>query len=51
MVPRALVRVLQSLVLDHLRPSQEGDGEERSLYADADDGAEEKTPERHKDEV
>jgi transcriptional regulator with XRE-family HTH domain len=34
MVPRALVPVVQSLIRDHLRPDQEGEGEERSLYAD-----------------
>lgn len=32
MVPRALVPVVQSLVRDHLK-NQEGEGEERSLYA------------------
>jgi transcriptional regulator with XRE-family HTH domain len=32
MVPRALVPVVQSLVRDHLK-DQEGEGEERSLYA------------------
>jgi transcriptional regulator with XRE-family HTH domain len=31
-VPRALVPVVQSLVRDHLK-DQEGEGEERSLYA------------------
>jgi transcriptional regulator with XRE-family HTH domain len=37
MVPRALVPVVQSLVRDH-RKDQEGEGEERSLYAaDRDD--------------
>ena len=37
MVPRALVPVVQSLVRDHLK-DQEGEGEERSLYAaDRDD--------------
>jgi transcriptional regulator with XRE-family HTH domain len=34
MVPRALVPVVQSLIRDHLQPDQEGEGEERSLYAD-----------------
>ena len=34
MVPRALVPVVQSLIRDHLRPDQKGEGEERSLYAD-----------------
>jgi transcriptional regulator with XRE-family HTH domain len=42
MVPRALVPVVQSLIRDHLRQDQQGDGEERSLYADGD---EEKTQE------
>src|SRR6204780_3187345 len=37
MVPRALVPAVQSLIRDHLRPDEKGDGEERSLYADADD--------------
>ena len=32
MVPRALVPVVQSLMRDHLK-DQEGEGEERSLYA------------------
>src|SRR5213079_1912145 len=32
MVPRALVPVVQSLVRDHLK-DEEGEGEERSLYA------------------
>jgi transcriptional regulator with XRE-family HTH domain len=32
MVPRALIPVVQSLVRDHLK-NQEGEGEERSLYA------------------
>jgi len=32
MVPRALVPVVQSIVRDHLK-NQEGEGEERSLYA------------------
>jgi len=51
MVPRALVPVVLSLVRDRLRPSQEGDGEERSLYADLGDADEEETQERRKDEV
>jgi len=51
MVPRALVPVVQSLVRDHLRESQHGEGEECSLYADVGDGGEEKTQEHHKDEV
>ncbi len=46
MVPRALVPVVQSLIRDHARPEQ-GEGEERSLYADGD---EEGTKEPH-DEV
>jgi transcriptional regulator with XRE-family HTH domain len=37
MVPRALVPVVQSLIRDHLQPDQEGEGEERSLYADGDE--------------
>src|SRR5437016_11211161 len=37
MVPRALVPVVQSLIRDHLQPDQKGEGEERSLYADADE--------------
>jgi hypothetical protein len=40
MVPRALVPVVLSLARDHLRPNQQGDGEERSLYADVGDGDE-----------
>src|SRR5580698_5303774 len=35
MVPRALVPVVQSLVRDHLK-DQQGEGEERPLYAAAD---------------
>jgi HTH-type transcriptional regulator / antitoxin HipB len=37
MVPRTLVPVVQSLIRDHLRPDQKGEGEERSLYADGDE--------------
>lgn len=37
MVPRALVPVVQSLIRDHLQTGQKGEGEERSLYADADE--------------
>ena len=37
MVPRALVPVMQSLIRDHLRQDQGGEGEERSLYADGDE--------------
>jgi transcriptional regulator with XRE-family HTH domain len=48
MVPRALVPVMQSLVRDHLQPNQQGEGEERSLYADGD---EENSQEERKDEV
>ena len=48
MVPRALVPVVQSLVRDHRQQDQQGEGEERSLYAD---GAGENTQERRKDEV
>lgn len=33
MVPRALVPVVQALIRDHARPDQ-GEGDERSLYAD-----------------
>ncbi len=47
MVPRALVPVVQSLIRDHLRQDQQGEGEERSLYADGDEG---NTQERRKDE-
>src|SRR5208282_2511340 len=36
MVPRALVPVVQSLIRDQAK-SEEGDGEERSLYADGDE--------------
>ena len=46
MVPRALVPVVQSLIRDHLRQDQQGEGEERSLYA----GGDEATQERRKDE-
>jgi HTH-type transcriptional regulator / antitoxin HipB len=48
MVPRALVPVMQSLIRDHLRQDQQGEGEERSLYADGD---EENSQEERKDEV
>jgi transcriptional regulator with XRE-family HTH domain len=44
MVPRALVPVVQSLIRDHLRHDQGGEGEERPLYGTGDD--EQKTPER-----
>jgi transcriptional regulator with XRE-family HTH domain len=37
MIPRALVPVVQSLIRDHLKPDQKGEGEERSLYADGDE--------------
>jgi transcriptional regulator with XRE-family HTH domain len=37
MVPRALVPVVQSLIRDQLQPDQNGEGEERSLYADGDE--------------
>ena len=47
MVPRALVPVVQSLIRDHLRQDQQGEGEERSLYAGGDEG---NTQERRKDE-
>jgi hypothetical protein len=36
MVPRALVPVVQSLIRDHRQPDQNGESEERSLYADED---------------
>jgi len=48
MVPRALVPVMQSLIRDHLRQDQQGEGEERSLYADGD---EENSQQERKDEV
>ena len=48
MVPRSLVPVMQSLIRDHLRQDQQGEGEERSLYADGD---EENSQEERKDEV
>ena len=48
MVPRALVPVMQSLIRDHLRQDQQGEGEERSLYADGD---EEDSQQERKDEV
>ncbi len=47
MVPRSLVPVVQSLIRDSVQPDQ-GEGEERSLYAD--DGDEESTKEP-RDEV
>jgi transcriptional regulator with XRE-family HTH domain len=47
MVPRSLVPVVQSLIRDSVRPGQ-GEGEERSLYAD--DGGEGSAKEPH-DEV
>jgi transcriptional regulator with XRE-family HTH domain len=47
MVPRALVPVMQSLIRDHLRQDQQGEGEERSLYADGD----EENQQDRKDEV
>jgi len=48
MVPRALVPVVQSLIRDHLQPDEEGDGEERSLYAD---DADEESSKEPRDEV
>jgi HTH-type transcriptional regulator / antitoxin HipB len=48
MVPRTLVPVMQSLIRDHLRQDQQGEGEERSLYAD---GGEENNHQERKDEV
>src|SRR6266851_3216284 len=44
MVPRALVPVMQSLIRDHLRHDQQGEGEERSLYADDTDEESTKEP-------
>jgi transcriptional regulator with XRE-family HTH domain len=49
MVPRALVPAVQSLIRDHLRHDQQGEGEERALYGTGDD--EHKTQERHNEEV
>jgi transcriptional regulator with XRE-family HTH domain len=49
MVPRALVPAVQSIIRDHLRHDQQGESEERALYAAGDD--EQKTQERHNDEV
>lgn len=49
MVPRALVPVVQSLIRDHMRPDQNGDGEERALYADDDES--EGSTEEPRDEV
>jgi len=48
MIPRALVPAVQSLVRDHLRHGHQEEREEHALYA-ADD--EQKTQERHDDEV
>ena len=48
MVPRALVPVVQSLIRDHLQRDEEGDGEERSLYAD---DADEESSKEPRDEV
>ncbi len=47
MVPRALVPVVQSLIRDHARPDQ-GEGDDRSLYADNTDEESNKEP---RDEV
>ena len=47
MVPRALVPVVQSLIRDHARPDQ-GEGDDRSLYADDTDEESNKDP---RDEV
>lgn len=47
MVPRALVPVVQSLIRDHARPDQ-GEGDDRSLYADDTDEESSKEP---RDEV
>ncbi len=49
MVPRALVPAVRLLIRDHFRPDQQGESEERALYAAADD--EQKTQEWPKDEV
>ena len=43
MVPRALVPVVQSLIRDHARPDQ-GEGDDRSLYADDTDEESNKEP-------
>jgi transcriptional regulator with XRE-family HTH domain len=43
MVPRSLVPVVQSLIRDSVRPDQ-GEGEERSLYADGSDDESSKGP-------
>ena len=48
MVPRSLVPVVQSLIRDHLQSDQKGEGEERSLYADA---ADEESTKEPRDEV
>ena len=48
MVPRALVPVVQSLIRDHARKDEPGEGEERPLYAG--DGDKENTQEP-RDEV
>jgi transcriptional regulator with XRE-family HTH domain len=47
MVPRALVPVVQSLIRDHARPDQ-GEGDDRSLYAD---DADEESTKEPRDEV
>lgn len=49
MVPRALVPAVQSLIRDHLRHDQQGESEERALYATDED--EQKSQERQNDEV
>lgn len=49
MTPRALVPVVQSIIRDHARKDEPGEGEERSLYGG--DGDEENTQELRKDEV
>jgi transcriptional regulator with XRE-family HTH domain len=46
LVPRTLVPVVQSLIRDHFQPEQ-GEGAERSLYADGD----EDTTQEPRDEV
>jgi transcriptional regulator with XRE-family HTH domain len=49
MVPRALVPIVQSLIRDHKRRDDQGESEERPLYADT--GEEEKPQKGHGDEV
>jgi len=49
MVPRALVPAVQSLIRDHERPDEQGEREERALYADS--GEKENPQQGHGDEV